>query len=220
MDTQEVKENGIKNDFSRTWFPVHECLLTGCFSLGWSYLGDGGVHWGRGAGGSVLPQPSPSHSCLSARTATSPAHPTHNPGTYSSQYQEWQCVAVSVLSFRTPTVSAGWAISPGSLLTSCTETPVEPLPLPISLTGQLPHYEAEASGPAPVTAGGSQKRRRRGCWGSLQTTQGTYSLVPCSVTILSHTNSPTLMLAKTTGYTVLYSTPVYRRSGMNNIVPI
>ena len=30
------------------------------------------------------------------------------------------------------TVSAGWAISPGSLLTSCTETPVEPLPLPTS----------------------------------------------------------------------------------------
>ena len=29
------------------------------------------------------------------------------------------------------TVSAGWAISPGSLLTSCTETPVEPLPLPL-----------------------------------------------------------------------------------------
>lgn len=113
---------------------MYVCLLTGCFSLGWSYLGDGGVHWGRGAGGSVLPQPSPSHSCLSARTATSPAHPTHNPGTYSPQYmyQEWRCMAVSVLSFRTPTVSAGWAIFPGSLSTSCTEIPVEPLPLPTS----------------------------------------------------------------------------------------
>ena len=72
---------------------------------------------------------------------------------------------------------------PGSWWAENLGTMLNPFLFSLPLAGQLPHYEAEASGPAPVTAGGSQKRRRRGCRGSLQATQGAYSLVPCSVTI-------------------------------------
>ena len=172
-----MKENGIKNDFCRTWCPVHVCMFTDRLFFPWMVVPGRWRSPLRQGSWRQCPPPTLSLPQLSPSTYS------HLAGSSYSRPRYVQfTVRINVWLSETPQSAVGGPFPLVACWLHVQRHQYIPFLFPL-LAGQLPHYKAEASGPAPVTAGGSQKRRRRGCRGSLQATQGAYSLVPCSVTI-------------------------------------